>query len=220
MGYFSFLSELIGKINIFIEQIVTSGGNWAYLIMFCILFTGAACVLTAPLLPSVSLIFLVTSLCVAGLLNPFATLFSLIAAIILGDLGGYYLGKIIGVKLIAKNRLPFIKESHVEKTQKLYDGVDFLTIVFARFTPIVGSLAQMVAGAINYRIDAFVTRNIISGVIWLLIHFTLGWIFALIPALKNNFVVVTLIMPIFSTMFSILFYIKKNYGSSILTKKT
>lgn len=210
MEYVVYFTEIIARLNYIIEKVVVYGGNWAYAVMFLILYTGAAFVLAAPFLPSVSLIFLVTSLSIAGLINPFAALLTLTAAIVLGDVTSYYIGKLIRDKLITANRLSLIKEAHIKKTKALYDGAGLTAVIFARFTPVVGSLAQMIAGAINYSMDAFISRNIIAGIIWLLINFALGWAFAVIPELRSNFVVLIMIMPLFSCLGSVVYYLKKS----------
>jgi membrane protein DedA with SNARE-associated domain len=210
MDYFIYLTEIIIRLNYIIEKIVIHGGNWAYAVMFIILYAGAAFAFAAPFLPSVSLIFLVTSLSIAGLINPVTALLTLVAAIVLGDITSYYIGKLIRNKIITTNRLNFIKEAHIEKTKALYDEVGLTAVIFARFTPIVGSLAQMVAGAINYSMDAFISRNIIAGIIWLFINFALGWTFAVIPELKSNFFVLIIIMPAFSLLVSMVYYLKKS----------
>jgi membrane-associated protein len=210
MEYFIYLTEIIIRLNYMIEKIVIHGGNWAYAIMFLILYSGAAFALAAPFLPSVSLIFLVTSLSIAGLINPVAALLTLTAAIVLGDVTSYYIGKLIRDKIITTNRLSIIKETHIERTKALYDKMGLTAVIFARFTPIVGSLAQMVAGAINYSMNAFISRNIIAGIIWLLVNFALGWTFAVIPELRSNFIVLIIIMPAFSLLVSMVYYLKKS----------
>ena len=218
MEYAVYLIEIITRLNHMIEKIVIHGGNWAYAVMFLILYAGAAFVLAAPFLPSVSLIFLVTSLSIARLINPVAALLTLTAAIVLGDITSYYIGKLIRDKIITTNRLSIIKEAHIERTKALYDEVGLTAVIFARFTPIVGSLAQMVAGAINYSMDAFISRNIIAGIIWLLVNFALGWAFAVIPELRSNFIVLIMIMPTFSFLGSMMYYLKKRIGPSKTTR--
>ncbi|MGE5677424.1 MAG: VTT domain-containing protein [Pseudomonadota bacterium] len=210
MEYFIYLTDFITKLNHIIEKVVIHGGNWAYAVMFLILYTGAAFVFAAPFLPSVSLIFLVTSLSIAGLINPFTALLSLTAAIILGDVTSYYIGKLIWDKVITANKLSIIKDAHIKKTKAIYDGAGLTAVVFARFTPVVGSLAQMIAGAINYSMDAFISRNVIAGIIWLMVNFALGWAFAAIPELRSNFIILIMIMPGFSFLFSMVYYLKKN----------
>ena len=214
MEYFIYLTEIIIRLNYMIEKIVVHGGNWAYAVMFLILYTGAAFAFAAPFLPSVSLIFLVTSLSIAELINPVTALLTLAVAIVLGDITSYYIGKLIRDKIITTNRLSFIKEAHIEKTKSLYDEVGLTAVIFARFTPIVGSLAQMVAGAINYSMDAFISRNIIAGIIWLFINFALGWTFAVIPELRSNFAILIIIMPTLSFLGSMVYYLKKSIAPS------
>lgn len=218
MGYAVYLTEIIIRLNYIIERVVVHGGNWAYAVMFLILYAGAAFVLATPFLPSVSLIFLVTSLSIAGIINPVAALLTLTAAIVLGDVTSYYIGKLIRDKIIMAKRLIIIKEAHIERTKALYDDMGVTAVIFARFTPVVGSLAQMVAGAINYSMNAFISRNIIAGIVWLLVNFALGWAFAVIPELRSNFIVLIMIMPAFSLIVSVVYYLKKSIASSKTTR--
>lgn len=214
MEYAIYIIEFIKKSNYIIEKTVLLGGNWAYAVAFLVLYIGAAFVVAAPFLPSVSLIFLVTSLSIAGLMNPVTALLTLTAAIVLGDVTSYYIGKLVRRKIIKANKPSFIKEAHLERTKALYDGAGLMAVILARFTPVVGSLAQMVAGAINYSMDAFISRNIIAGIIWLMVNFALGWAFAVIPELRSNFVVLFMIMPVISLLGSVLYYLKKGLISS------
>lgn len=219
MSFITNMLALISQVNVIIEQVVKSGGYWAYVIMFLILYTGAAFVITAPALPSVSLIFLVASLSVAGLLNPFLSVFVLAAAIILGDVTSYFLGKGVRCKLLDNCKVPFIKHEHIKRTQHIYDKADFVSILFARFTPLIGSLAQLVAGAVNHSFTTFCLRNVIAGVIWLLVYFVGGWIVAVIPALRSNFVLIFMIVPIASGVVSVAYYLIKNIGTTPLIKR-
>lgn len=219
MTHFFNIMSLTAKANTVIENAVIHGGNWAYAIMFIILFTGAALVFTAPALPSTSLIFLITSLAAAGLLNPIVSFLVLAAAISFGDVAAYWLGYSIGFKLKERTSFPYVKKEYFEKTEKIYSKADLVTMIFARFTPIVGSLAQLVAGAINYRFKSFLTRNILAGIVWLIFYYIAGWIFAITPNLGNNYVVMFLIVPIASTVLSLGYYVIKNFGVSMLTKQ-
>jgi len=211
--------NLFAKINILIESVVGSGGSIAYLIMFLILFIGAAFVFTAPMLPSVSLIFLVASLCVAGLLNPFLSFLVLVSAMALGDLTSYYIGKVIRNKLINNEKIPFIKTKYINRTKLIYDKADFLSIIFARFTPVVGSFAQLVAGAINNNIITFCKRNVTAGAIWLLVNFAGGCLVAVIPGIKSNFALIFMLVPFASGLISVGYYIARNSGIVLLSKR-
>lgn len=214
--YITYILSTIAKINILIENVVSNGGVLAYIIMFLILFVGAAFVLTAPLLPSVSLIFLVASLSVAGLLNPFLSFVVLIAAVASGDLTSYYIGKIIRHRVINNKKIPFLKASYINRTILIYEKADFLSIVFARFTPFIGSIAQFVAGTINHNIGTFFKRNIIGGAIWLLVNFACGYLIASIPGIKSNFALIFMLVPFVSTLVSLGYHIARNIGITVL----
>jgi membrane-associated protein len=211
--------NLLAKINVVIERAVGNGGSLAYIIMFLILFIGAAFVFTAPMLPSVSLIFLVASLSVAGLLNPFLSFVVLVTAIALGDLTSYYIGKIIRFKLINNEKIPFIKIKHINTTKLIYEKSDFLSILFARFTPVVGSFAQLVAGAINHNIGTFCKRNVIAGGIWLFVNFAGGCLISIIPGLKSNFALIFMLVPFASGIVSVGYYLARNSGIAFLMKR-
>ena len=212
MEFITKAMELFTQANIIIEKAVSSGGSLAYMIMFLILFIGTAFVFTAPVFPSVSMIFLIASLSVAGLLNPVISFLVLIAAITLGDLTSYFLGKAIRYKLINNQKIPFIKVEHINHTRKIYDKADFLAIVLARFTPLIGSFAQLAAGTIDHKISTFCKRNLIGGVIWLIVNFTGGFLVAFIPALKSNFVLIFMLVPFASMFLSVGYYMAKNFG--------
>jgi len=219
LAFTNYFADIFAKINILIEGVVGNGGSIAYIIMFLILFIGSAFVFTAPMLPSVSLIFLVASLSVAGLLNPFLSFLVLIAAIALGDLTSYHIGKVIRHKLINNEKIPFIKTRYINRTKLIYDRADFLSIVFARFTPVVGSFAQLVAGAIDHNIGTFCKRNVIAGAIWLLVNFASGCLIAVIPGIKSNFALIFMLVPFASGLVSVGYYIARNSGIILLTKR-
>lgn len=210
MGYISKLMILVSNINKMIENVVIGGGAWAYLVMFIMVYAGASVALITPVLPSVSLIFLVTSLCAAGLVNPYLSYIVLVLAICSGDITAYYIGYFTRSKLISSKLLRFIKEEHITKTKVMYEKANFLTFIFARFTPVIGSLAQFIAGTINYRFTSFLLNNVVAGLIWMTFHFVAGWAFAAIPTLHNNFVLMFFMVPIISGILGITYYLIRN----------
>ncbi|MGB7603939.1 MAG: VTT domain-containing protein [Lutisporaceae bacterium] len=210
MEYITKLLILIAYINKIIENVVISGGAWAYVVMFIMIYVGASFTLFAPVLPSVSLIFLVTSLSATGLINPYLSYIILILAICLGDITAYYIGCITRSKLIDSKFIRFIKAEHIIKTKVMYDKANFLTFLFARFTPVIGSLAQFIAGTIEYNFVSFVLNNVVAGILWMTFHFVAGWIFATIPTLEDNFVLMFFMVPIISSIIGIVYYVAKN----------
>jgi membrane-associated protein len=219
MEHFIKILGFVSQINNTVQGLVNSDGDWAYAVIFLVIFSGAAFIFAAPVLPSVSLIFLITSLSTEGLLNPILAYFVLVAAISMGDIAAYFLGSFTRNKIINAFGVPLIKAEHLEKTKAIYGKADFFTIVFARFTPVVGSLAQYAAGTINIEFNIFARRNVIAGVIWMTINFALGWLCTIIPVLGRNFVLMFMIMPIVSAIISVSYYIFKNFDVLNIIKR-
>ncbi len=210
MEYIAKLLILISDINKIIESVVIGGGAWAYAAMFIMIYSGASFALFAPVLPSVSLIFLVTSLSSAGLMNPYLSYIILIIAICSGDITAYYIGKITRSKLIDSKVLRFIKAEHITKAKAIYDKAGFITFAFARFTPVIGSIAQFIAGTLEYKFTTFILNNVLAGILWITFHFVAGWLFATIPTLKENYVLMFFMVPIISGITGISYFIIRN----------
>jgi membrane-associated protein len=86
---------------------------------------------------------------------------SLIAAAILGDATGYWIGYRAGKALYNRPQSFFFRKDHLLKTHEFYERHGGKTIIIARFMPIVRTFAPVVAGAayMTYRQFALTTSS-------------------------------------------------------------
>ncbi len=188
--------SLFLHIDSYLADIIQQFGIFTYLILFLIIFVETG-VVVIPFLPGDSLLFIAGAFAAEGSLNLFYILILLSIAAIVGDSLNYYIGKKTGNKIIEKK---WIKQEHLEKTQKFYDKYGIKTIVLARFVPIVRTIAPFVAGIGKMEYKKFVAFNIIGGVLWVFMIVLAGYFLGTIPIVKENFEWVIIIIIILSIL--------------------
>jgi membrane-associated protein len=193
--------DIVLHLDKYLSGITQEYGIWIYLILFLIIFCETGLVVT-PFLPGDSLLFAVGALA-AGPERPLSLVICLgllsIAAIG-GDALNYYIGYLLGPRLAQKGHLRFIKKEHLDRTHQFYEKYGKMTIILARFVPIVRTFAPFVAGVGSMRYIAFATYNVIGGVAWIFLLTLAGYFFGNIPLVKKNFSAVIMAIIIISIL--------------------
>jgi membrane-associated protein len=93
---------------------------------------------------------------------------ALIAAAIIGDATGYWIGRRAGKALYNRPNSFFFRKQHLIKTHEFYEKHGGKTIVIARFVPIIRTFAPVVAGAADMTYRQFALYNVMGGIGWVL----------------------------------------------------
>ena len=91
----------------------------------------------------------------------------LTVAAIAGDTVGYGIGRASGPRLFTKEESLLFKRAHLLRAQAFYEKHGGKTIVIARFVPIIRTFAPVVAGIGQMRYRAFITYNVVGGLLWI-----------------------------------------------------
>jgi membrane-associated protein len=91
---------------------------------------------------------------------------ALIAAAIVGDATGYWIGYKTGKALYSRPNSFFFRREHLIKTHEFYERHGGKTIVIARFMPILRTFAPVVAGAAEMTYRQFAIYNVVGGIGW------------------------------------------------------
>jgi membrane-associated protein len=83
-----------------------------------------------------------------------------------GDSIGYWFGKKTGPAIFSKEDSFFFKKKHVESARIFYNKHGKMTIILARFVPIIRTFAPIVAGVASMNYRTFISYNIIGGFVW------------------------------------------------------
>jgi membrane-associated protein len=117
-------------------------------------------------LPGDSLLFTAGFLASQGYLNIAILIAVSVVAAITGDSTGYYLGQKFGPRIFKRKQSVFFDREHLRRAEEFYKKHGKKTIILARFTPIVRTLAPILAGVGSMHYRTFLAYNIIGGVLW------------------------------------------------------
>ena len=182
------LLDLILHLDKHLDTLVMNYGPWVYAILFLIVFCETGLVVT-PFLPGDSLLFTVGAIAARGGLDIFLVAGLLALAAILGDTVNYWIGKLVGQKLIARYPKLFRPE-HLQRTHDFFERYGGKTIIIARFVPIVRTFAPFVAGIGKMTYSRFMAFNVGGALLWIVLLLPLGYFFGNLPVVKNNFTLV------------------------------
>ena len=174
-------------------------GVWVYGILFLIIFCETGLVVT-PFLPGDSLLFVAGALCGMGSLEIQLLVPLLALAAFSGDNSNYWVGRLIGARLIQRANSRFIRREHLEKTHAFYEKHGGKTVLFARFLPIIRTFAPFVAGIGVMRYRMFVLFSAFGSLFWIGCFAALGYFFGNIPFIKNNLTVMVFGIVIISLL--------------------
>lgn len=181
--------------------------NWIYLILFAIIFFETGLVVT-PFLPGDSLLFIAGVFARKGSLNLAALLGLLGVAAILGDTLNYWIGHAVGPKIFHRDNVRFLNKKHLDRAHAFYEQYGAITIILARFMPIIRTFAPFVAGIGSMTYWKFLTYNIVGGVIWVVGLVMLGYGCANIPIVKDRFELVVFAIIFISILPMVIEYIR------------
>jgi membrane-associated protein len=173
------------EIDAVLAQTVTRFREWAYLLLFGVVFAETGLVV-APFLPGDSLLFAAGTLAAGGHLSLWALLLVLTAAAVLGDLVNYTLGLRLGRGALLSGRLPFVKPAHVEATEAFFARHGGKAVILARFVPFGRTLAPFLAGAAHMNVVRFWAFNMIGAVAWVVTFTVGGYFFGSVPVVRDN----------------------------------
>jgi membrane-associated protein len=161
-----------------IELIKTIG----YIGLFAIVFAESG-LLIGFFLPGDSLLFLAGFLASQGVFNIALLCVGFAIAAIVGDSVGYAFGHRYGRRLFERPDSRWFKRKHLIATEAFYEKHGAMTIVLARFLPIIRTFAPIVAGVAHMNYRRFLAYNVAGGLLWGVGVTLLGyWFGNLIPA--------------------------------------
>jgi len=188
-------------------------GVWIYAILFLIIFSETG-LIVFPFLPGDSLLFVAGALCGVGALDAYILMPLLIAAAFTGDNTNYWIGRLVGKRLVKIGNSRFLKHEHLDKTHAFYKKHGGKTIIFARFLPIVRTFAPFVAGIARMTYRQFMMFSAAGSAAWISFFVVGGYFLGNVPIIKNNLTLMILVIVFISITPAILEFIRQRRNSN------
>lgn len=209
MEYIQFLIDFILHIDQHLNDFTETYGTLVYVLLFLIIFCETGLVV-CPFLPGDSLIFAAGAVAaMSNPINPILIFIIIFFAAVLGDTANYHIGKNFGHVIIRRN---WIKKKHLDKTHDFFEKHGGKTIVYARFVPIVRTLAPFVAGISKMSYKYFIKYNFVGALLWTGGFLLLGYFFGNMPIVRKNFSLVVLAIIFLSLLPPIITYISSKFS--------
>ncbi|MDO8653271.1 MAG: VTT domain-containing protein [Undibacterium sp.] len=187
MEFFGMILHVDKTLGMVIEQY----GTLVYAVLFAIVFCETAFVVF-PFLPGDSLLFIAGTFSATGAMNPWLVIILLVVASISGNSVNYWIGSLIGHKIMAHDH-KWIDKNALKKTHEFYEKHGGKTVVLARFVPLVRTFAPFVAGFSDMTHRTFQFFNVIGALLWVLSIVLSGYFFGNIPFVRDHLNVIVLI---------------------------
>ena len=166
-------------------------GFWVYVLLAAIIFSETGLVVFV-FLPGDSLLFVAGGLAgsMDGELDIRVLFVVLCLASILGNKVNYLIGKYVGAWLLSVRRVTLVSRAQFNRARLFYEKHGGKTIIFARFIPVIRTLAPFVAGMGGMNMRSFAFYNVVSGILWIGSLLLAGYCFGSLPIVKDNFSVI------------------------------
>lgn len=188
-----------------------------YVGLFGIIFAETG-LLAGFFLPGDSLLVTAGLFAAKGDLNIYFLNLLLIPAAVIGDAVGYWIGHKSGPLLFKKEQSFFFRKDYLIKTKNFYDKYGGITIILARFMPIIRTFAPTVAGIAQMRYFDFFKYNVFGGILWVLSMTLTGYFLgSVIPNIEKHIekvIVIVVLLSISPAIYKYISYKIKNRKKS------
>jgi len=198
------------------QTIITAAGPWALLVVCLIIFAETG-LLVGFLLPGDTLLIISgllshsTAVAPQGVFGVNVWLVSILIglAAFLGGEVGYLIGHKAGPAIFERKESGLFSVKNVERTNAFFERFGGLTVILARFVPIVRTFAPIAAGVGHMNKWKYTLYNLIGAVIWGVGLTMLGYAVGLIPPVRDfvtDYIDVILLVAVLGTVGFVAFH--------------
>ncbi len=150
-------------------------GPWAYVVLLVAALAENS-VGVGLLLPVETLILAAASLCAVGKLSAAGVIAVILAGALVGDSIGYLIGRRFGPAITRRlDGHLGVTDERVAQTRRVFARWGMWAVAIGRMIPVVRFLVVLLAGDMGLPYRRFLVADAIGIVVWLGVHFSLGY---------------------------------------------
>lgn len=199
------------------SNLINAMGSWAVAGILLIIFCECG-ILLGFFLPGDTLLFIAGLFVATGALDINLVLFIALLAIaaFVGNMVGYAIGYRVGPPVFSRPNAKLLKHEYIEKSEAFFAKYGKITVVLARFVPVVRTVATVMAGASRMDPKIYTLYSAIGGVIWVGLVTTAGYFLGQIEFIRDNVdlivVAAVVIVVAFSAVPAVMHWMSKRRG--------
>lgn len=209
--------DIVMHLNKHLPDMVSQYGQYTYAVLFLIIFAETGLVIL-PFLPGDSLLFAAGAITGMAEGLDFGFLLALlVTAAVAGDTLNYSFGRHLGHWLEDPSRFRWVSRKHVANTEAYFRQYGMLTIIIARFIPIVRTFAPFLAGTGRMHYPTFLSFNVLGGILWVVLLVSSGHFFGNLPEVRDHFglvIIAIIVISLLPLVYAILRQKLKSSGDS------
>jgi membrane-associated protein len=184
--------DIVLHLDRHVAAISADYGLWSYVLLFGVVFAETGLIVTT-ILPSDTVLFAAGAMAAKGMFPLWALYPGFCLAAFAGDTVAYLAGVFLGDRFVSRGRIPFVSPEALAKAHEYYALHGGMTVVAARFVPILRLVVPLVGGVAGMPFPRFLAFNALGKAVWAAIYVFGGYFFGRIPWMEKNFAVVILV---------------------------
>ncbi|MEA4856418.1 DedA family protein [Solidesulfovibrio sp.] len=188
--------QMLLRLDVLLDQATAHLGAWTYAAIFLTVFVETGFVVTG-ILPSGTLLFAAAALAARGNLAFWPLLAGGTAAAFCGDQLNFAWGVLARRSLAGRGLPRAVKAAQLDAARRAFDKYGPMTIVLARFVPMLRSVAPLAAGLAGMPGRTFAAYNLCGKLPWTALHVCGGYFLGRIPWFAKHFTAVLLAAALF-----------------------
>ncbi len=171
------------------SALIPAMGSLAVIGVLLIIFAECG-LLIGFFLPGDTLLFLAGLLVAQGAtgidVNIWVFVALLAVAAFVGNVVGYWIGYKVGPAVFSRPDARFLKKEHIDRSAAFFAKYGKITVVLARFVPVVRTVATVMAGASKMNRKVYLTYSALGGLLWVSTVTLAGYFLGQVPFIRDN----------------------------------